>query len=122
MNQYSDDEFDQATSARLAGISIAQFQRWEIRPVRRQGRRAFYRWAEVRVMAERKRIARTKPDDTAVSPATEICARIGAAVEAECARRKPDQARLQRLTLLQMGIALAMGVMSAEDCLDLVED
>jgi len=54
------DVFDQVTSARLAGVTVAQFQRWGLRPVKRIGRRAFYRWVDVRQMAATKRANRTR--------------------------------------------------------------
>lgn len=53
-------EFNQKTCARLLNISLQAFQRWELKPVRREGREAYYLWSEVEVAATNKRRRSTR--------------------------------------------------------------
>ena len=107
-------EFNAATSARLAGVSNEAFRRWGLKPVRREGREAFYRWSEVERMRDAKRAMRTNPIDVGgASPhmgrAQRLGLEIGGAAEEAIARGDLPEAtrligRLQDVVTGQTGI------------------
>jgi hypothetical protein len=60
----SEDPFlhNQKTTARLLGISVQAFQRWDLTPEEVRGSESFYDWNRVRKVAEQKKATRTGGD------------------------------------------------------------
>jgi hypothetical protein len=101
---------DQQTCARLCGISVQAFARWGLKPVKREGRKVFYNWREVREMDLAKRPAGTRPGHHTGVPDALVALGDQIVAEADRALEANDIPALLRCVREMQRVARAAGV------------